>query len=253
MDTHKKYLQYGDIIRILSPTNSSLHDEDFLIIYLDRTKFKIISLDKKIHTLLIKEDGTLEDSKIVGISLLSSSIKSGYALQNSLIPNTWIDILFDFNIEFKLTGLITNLQDDRIEVSIWYENEKIMKDVIYIDFEYKGLPHKLHIKQIYQRESPESFYHIEKEKKGNAQDEEKEKEKENQHEKEKEKINWFEEDKSIIFFTQEKEEKDNKYELFPLKIQINDMIDNTVIAYRSLSGTTKSETVSTQDSQSKHN
>ena len=47
----------------------------------------------------------MEDSKIVGISLLSSSIKSGYALQNLLIPNTWIDILFDFNIEFKLTGL----------------------------------------------------------------------------------------------------------------------------------------------------
>ena len=59
-------------------TYSYLHNEDFLIIYIDTTRIKIISLEKKITTLLINDDGTFENKKIIGISLLSSSIEQGY-------------------------------------------------------------------------------------------------------------------------------------------------------------------------------
>ena len=44
------------------------------------------------------------------------------------------------------------------EIAIWYESEKQLKDIIYIDFAYKGLCNHLHIKQIFRRESPDTFH-----------------------------------------------------------------------------------------------
>ena len=235
MDTHKKYLHYGDIIRIISPTNSFLHEEDFFIMYIDTKNIKLINLEKKTVTLLLNEDGSMEDKKIIGIHVLSSasSTKNGYAIQNQLISNTWIDIIFDFDFEFKLTGLITKVEEDRIEISLWHESEKQIKDIIYLDFAYKGLCKKFHIKQIFRRESPDSFYLLQKENQDIGKEKEENTNKQDEKEEEEEEDDFLE-DTSIIFFTledlQEKEkekEKEKKYERLSLDVQI-DCIGNTL-------------------------
>lgn len=77
------------------------------------------------------------------ITILERNNKKGYALQNDLLPNSWIEIRLE-NDE-KVEGYIIELDDDVIEV-------KIGEDIIYIDFEYNGLPKE--IKEIRKIESP---------------------------------------------------------------------------------------------------
>ena len=64
---------------------------------------------------------------------ISSSSVKGFALQNKLIPGK--SIVIKFSVDFPdITGIITNLENDRIEITD--DN----KEIIYIDFEYKGIP-----------------------------------------------------------------------------------------------------------------
>ena len=64
-------------------------------------------------------------------------------LQNNLLKDTWIDITFSGDIPTIITGQITNLEEDMIEIKTYPSNS-----VIYIDFAYKGLPEELNIKEI---------------------------------------------------------------------------------------------------------
>jgi len=91
----------------------------------------------------ISKSGFIGDGRIKSIILLERNKERGYALQNELLPNNWIEITFKDDEIIK--GYIIDLEDDIIQVKI--ENE-----IIYIDFEYKGLPEG--IKKIEKIESP---------------------------------------------------------------------------------------------------
>ena len=148
------YLQLGDIIQIDAPTNSELNQHIFLIDFINTKKIKII--DEKttiIHTLDIKEDGNLADESITSISILNRADTTGYARQNNLIPDNWVDIHFGGDLPVTITGQITNLEEDMIEVEI--VNEKEEKELIYIDFGYKGIPEDIPIEKIVIRNAPD--------------------------------------------------------------------------------------------------
>ena len=73
----------------------------------------------------ISEEGIIDDGNITRISILSRNESPSYAIQNGLIPNTWINIRFDDgDVPFILIGEITNLEEDMIEITT------IDKDVI---------------------------------------------------------------------------------------------------------------------------
>ena len=97
-------------------------------------------------------DGKLNDESIIDISLLSRDEKAGYARQNGLLPETWIDIYFSGDVPTVITGLITNLEEDMIEIRTFPDNE-----TIYIDFGYKGVPKNIPISKILIREKPEQL------------------------------------------------------------------------------------------------
>ena len=59
-------------------------------------------------------------------------------------------IYFGGNVPLVITGEITNLENDMIEITTFPEEE-----IIYIDFAYKGLPEELQIEKILIRTSPE--------------------------------------------------------------------------------------------------
>ena len=101
--------------------------------------------------LKIKPSGELNDESIEGISLISRSSKKGYARQNNLLPGTWISIYFNTNVPEVITGNITNLEEDMIEIKTYPDNE-----TIYIDFAYKGIPLDLPIEEIIIRDDPQS-------------------------------------------------------------------------------------------------
>jgi hypothetical protein len=143
-------LQLGDVINISNPKNEKLNDQTFIIDYIDKTKMYLInvdSLDKM--KLKISEDGVIGDGTITQIAILSRSDTPSYAKQNDLLPGKWINIYFGGEFPVIITGEITNLEEDMIEI------KTVDNDVLYINFDYKGIPEDLPIDMIEIREKPE--------------------------------------------------------------------------------------------------
>ena len=143
-------LQLKDIIQIHSLNNEKLNNQVFIIDYLDSHKIIIQNIETlEKNSLLILDDNSLQDKSITSIDLLSRDTFSGYAKQNDLLPEQWIDIHFGGDTPFILTGKIVNLEEDSIEIQLFPSNE-----IIFIDFEYKGLPEDLQIEKINKRNRP---------------------------------------------------------------------------------------------------
>ena len=141
-------LQLGDIIEIFSPDDDIINNKQFFIDYIDNEKIRILNIENSSINILRISNGNFDNYNIQTINLLSRADSPSYALQNNLIPNNWINIYFDSEIPFIITGQITNLEEDMIEIKTTND------DVIYIDFEYKGIPEGLPITKIEIRNPP---------------------------------------------------------------------------------------------------
>jgi hypothetical protein len=145
-------LQLGDVIKIKDPSNEILNDNVFIIDYIDNTKIKLIGeTDLNEVQLKINPDGTLSNNTIQSISILSRSEYPGFARQNDLLPGKWINIYFGGDIPTVLTGEITNLEEDMIEIRLYPDNT-----IIYLNFACKGIPENLPIENIEIRQPPEA-------------------------------------------------------------------------------------------------
>ena len=146
-------LRLGDIIQLRAPTNELLHENTFFIEYIDERKIVIIDVASLEQIQLFKEEtGEFTDQSITEVILISRSELTGYARQNLLTPGTWIELHIGGDVSTIITGEITNLEEDQIEVRTIPEN-----DTIYIDFEYKGIPEYIPIKKIVIRDKPSGF------------------------------------------------------------------------------------------------
>lgn len=150
-------IQLGDIVEINAPTNSEINDHMFLVDYIDvvdNRKIRLIDVDTQAElTLKIDANGALSDESIHNLSILSRADHAGYARQNGLVTGTWIDIYFGGDLPTTITGLITNVEEDMIEIKTLPEN-----DIIYIDFAYKGIPEDIPIERINIRMPPSSSF-----------------------------------------------------------------------------------------------
>ena len=127
-------LKLGMIIKFVSQSNDNLHNKKFLIDYLDNDNNKIIDDNFDRYQLTIN-DGKLSDERIEEIHILEEPIELGYARQHNLKVNSYWSFTFGGNVPEVINGEITNLEEDCIEITT-YPN----KDVIHIDFAYKGIP-----------------------------------------------------------------------------------------------------------------
>lgn len=133
-------LKLGDIILITDPTNEILNNNVFLIEYIDPKKIKIINSETfEKTTLQISDEGIIGDGNIQSIKVISSNPENGYARQNGLLPGTWVNIYFGGEIPTIITGKITNLEEDMIEIRTTDD------DIIFINFAYQGIPEDLPI------------------------------------------------------------------------------------------------------------
>jgi len=143
-------LQLGDVIKISNPVNEKLNGQTFIIDYIDNTKMYLINADTLERIKLkISEDGIIGDGTITQIALLSRSESPSYARQNDLLPGKWINIYFGGELPVIITGEITNLEEDMIEITT------VDNDTLYINFDYKGIPEDLPIENIEIREKPQ--------------------------------------------------------------------------------------------------
>ena len=175
---NKLFINLGDIIEIISPRDETLNKKKYLVEYIDKTKMRLVNESGNKRTILI-DNGNLINESIEEINILSRSKEIGYARQNNLLPGTWIDVFFLGDLPMIITGKITNLDEDQIEIKI-YENGEI----IYIDFGYKGLPDELPIEKIVLRSAPTTKASKEEEKEEEKKEEEEEKKEEEKETKE---------------------------------------------------------------------
>jgi len=143
-------LELGDIIEIVAPTNAEIHESTFFIKYIDGQKIRIINVASFQEIQLnLGEDSKITDHSIRQITILNRSKVAGYARQNGLVPGVWIDIHFGGEIPAIVTGEITNIDEDQIEITVFPDLE-----TIYIDFEYKGLPEHIPMTKVVIRSKP---------------------------------------------------------------------------------------------------
>lgn len=109
----------------------------FFIEYIDPTKIKLINSETFEKTTLKMADSHIAD--VQSIKVLSTNSESGYARQNGLLPGTWVNIYFGGEIPTVITGEITNLEEDMIEI------RTTDNDVLFINFNYQGIPEDLPI------------------------------------------------------------------------------------------------------------
>jgi hypothetical protein len=145
-------LQLGDVIHIENKLNDNLDNKDFIIDYIDPRKIILIDVETMLKMkLTISDDGILGDGNITKIAILSRSDSPSYAVQNGLTLGKWINVYFGGEIPVIIVGEITNLENDMIEI------KTVDDDVIYINFDYKGIPENLPIELIEIREKPSSL------------------------------------------------------------------------------------------------
>jgi hypothetical protein len=142
-------LQLGDIIQMNAPNDSDIHEHIYHIVYIDENKIRLEEAGNE--QILTFTDGYWDNEAIESIIIRSRAEEIGYARQNNLLNGVWVDIYFSGDLPITLTGKITNLEEDKIEVTTFPEN-----DVIFIDFSYKGLPEDLPIEKIQIRKAPDA-------------------------------------------------------------------------------------------------
>ena len=143
-------LELGDIIEIIAPTNDNFNNQTFFIHFINSKRIELINVATyQLEHLTMDEEGVITDESITEINLLSRSEEKGYARQKGLLPKTWLDIHFGGEIPTIITGEITNLEEDSIEIRTYPQDE-----TIFIDFEYQGLPDYIPIEKIVIRDPP---------------------------------------------------------------------------------------------------
>ena len=143
-ESSKLFLELGQVIKLIAPSNSAINDKNYYIEYLDNDKIKLINdtnLDEEIEIGIT--GGRLNDKSIEQIIILATPELKGYARQHELVPENWISIEFGGDVPSIINGQITDLDEDEIEIDIYGQDQKI-----YIDFGYKGIPDDLPIVSI---------------------------------------------------------------------------------------------------------
>ena len=104
-----------------------------MITYIDENEIKMLNDNTLETSLLTIENGSLSDESIQAISILYKNPEKGFARQNDLVPKKWVNIFFGGDMPTTITGEITNLEEDMIEITSYPDGDKL-----YIDFAYKG-------------------------------------------------------------------------------------------------------------------
>ncbi len=153
IDKNDLLFEYGDIVELVAPNNNEYHETTNFIHYIDEYKMALTNVSSLRESVLnFDTNGYLNEESIIDINLLSRASERGYARQNKLLPNTWIDIHFGGEVPQIITGQISNLEEDMIEINTYPD-----LITIYIDFKYQGLPLDIHIDKIVIREKPSSM------------------------------------------------------------------------------------------------
>lgn len=147
--------QWGDVVQVFSSRHEALHQQLFFISYIDHHKMKMLhvetaaSVELKLTYDVSAGAHVLLDESVEDIQVVSRSKESGFARSLGLLPDTYVDLEFGGDIPQFVTGKITHLHHDMIEITTIPT-----KSVLYIDFAYQGIPDHLPLRKIRIRDGP---------------------------------------------------------------------------------------------------
>jgi len=142
-------LRLGDIVHVVAPRNEVIGDAPLLVKQFGADWVRLVGTNGQRVDIALGPDGAIEDESVEAIELLSRSDEPGYARQNGLVPGAWIDLHFGGDLPLTLTGQITDIDQDQIEVKAIDGG-----DPLYIDFAYRGIPEDLPLERIHLRDGP---------------------------------------------------------------------------------------------------
>ena len=142
-------LQLGDIVHVVAPRNEGIGDAPLLVKQFGKEWVRLVGASGEKIEIPLSASGAIEDETVEAIELLSRSDEPGYAKQNGLVPGRWIDLHLGGDLPMTLTGQITDLDQDQIEIKVVDGGEPL-----YIDFGYRGVPEDLPIERIHLRDAP---------------------------------------------------------------------------------------------------
>ena len=127
----------GDIIRIESDSELA---GDWWVEYISQDKITIMKNEDGSDTVITFkiQDGIIQDERIIKISILGKKDEARYAIHRGFLPETWVEIMFD-GMDEPITGKITALTNDSIEIVIYENGELKMEEPIVLNFNYTGL------------------------------------------------------------------------------------------------------------------
>mgnify|MGYP006075129825 FL=1 len=136
-------LSLGQVIKIIAPSNTNIHEKIYIINYIDKKIIELIEQKTLSKIMFNVKEGFLTEESIEKIMILYKPSDVGFARQNNLTVDRFITIEFGGEVPTIINGQISNLEEDRIEIESYPD-----KQYFYIDFEYKGIPRDLPIKSI---------------------------------------------------------------------------------------------------------
>lgn len=144
------FIELGYIIQLIAPSNLEYHQQTFIVVYCSPTLIKLLNTSTSQNVSLILNDlSQITEESITEIKILSRDTEKGFARQNRLLPDTWVDIRFSGDVPFIVTGQIQFIEEDQIEIKSYPDN-----NTFYIDFQYRGIPIDMPIEEIIIRNSP---------------------------------------------------------------------------------------------------
>ena len=139
----KLTLSLGDIIKVISPDNDSYDKKIYYVEYLDDEDIRLVN-EYEIVNLKIEDGKLLENYLITEIKIIEKSKTSSYVKLNDISKDKMIEIKINNNdTSLIIRGKISNVIEDMIEIKSDKDD-----DIIYIDFEYKGIPKYLDVEYI---------------------------------------------------------------------------------------------------------
>ena len=147
-------IQLGDIIRIISPKDTSFHGKTFYVYYYDPNGIMelIQTSSMELKTFHLQNGSTEEWQNWEKIELCNRSLQKGFARQNGLLPGEWVELEFHSDVREIITAKIQHLEEDMITLLTHPSG-----NTIYIDFAYRGIPKNIPLRNICLCEPPKSY------------------------------------------------------------------------------------------------
>ena len=109
-----------------APGNHIINNKTFYVDYLDDTLMRLLDIKTfDSHRINIAPDGSLRDESIIQIEILSKTEQKGYARLNNLVVGAWVEIHIRGEMPFIITGEITNVDEDMIEIQEYKSHDKL--------------------------------------------------------------------------------------------------------------------------------